>query len=95
MGGNLGIMTHPYSPITNGDVYTEVVGMRAELRTALQEIAVIKSRNANADYLHTDHETRLRRIEVDVIRIRVVASAIASIAGIFSGFVTAVLTHAH
>lgn len=69
--------------------------MRSELRTALQEIAVMKVQRAGSDVIHGDHESRLRRVEADVIRIRVIASTIASIAGIVSGFVTALITHAH
>lgn len=88
-------MTPNYTPITNGDVYTEIIGMRAELRQALQEIAVVKARNLSADATHVDHETRLRRMEVDVIRIRVVASTIAAIVGIVSGYISSLIHYVH
>ena len=83
------------TPVSTQDVFAEVIGMRAEMRTLFTEIALVKARNVNADSTHLDHETRLRGIENDVIRIRVIASTIASIAGICSGFITAVLTHVH
>lgn len=93
--GLVAALTPNYTPITNADLYTEVIGMRAELRTALQEIAVIKVQRAGSDVLHNDHENRLRRIEADVIRIRVIASTIGTIAGILSGYVSTLIAHAH
>ena len=83
------------TPVSNQDVYAEVIGMRAEMRTMFTEIAVMKASNTDRDIIRADHESRLRGIESDVIRIRVIASTIATIAGILSGAISAILTHAH
>jgi hypothetical protein len=86
---------YPSPPVTPGDVYTELLGMRSDIRTLITESALNKAHNASLDSLHTDHEIRLRRIETDVIRIRAIAATIASIAGVVSGFLSSLAIHLH
>lgn len=90
-------MTTPYPspPVTPGDVYTELIGMRSDIRMLLTESALNKAHNASLDTLHGDHELRLRRVETDVIRIRAIATTIASIAGLISGYVSSLIVHIH
>ena len=53
----------PGAQVTTGDVYKEIVGLRADVVKALTRLEVVESRNRDADGLHHDHETRLRSLE--------------------------------
>jgi hypothetical protein len=86
---------YPSPPVTPGDVYTELIGMRADIRMLLTESALNKAHNTSLDSLHGDHEIRLRRIETDVIRIRAIATTIATIAGVLSGYLSSLAIHLH
>jgi hypothetical protein len=53
----------PANQVTMGDLYREIVGLRADLTRSLSKLEVIESRNGEADRLHADHEARLRSLE--------------------------------
>jgi len=82
-------------------IYTEVVGMRAEMRQLITDLAVIKARNHSADILHADHETRLRAAESAVARIgaslatKVITSVVAACIAAASAALTTVAEHIH
>jgi hypothetical protein len=79
--------------VTVADLYRELVGMRADVSKALERIAVIDSRNIDADRLHADQEARLRTLErfrFTLLGATVGVSAIVSAAGTWIGVA---LTH--
>jgi len=78
----------PAGTVTIADLYREITGMRADVARALTRIEVIDSRNADADKLHLDHETRLRSLE----QARWKAAGVAAVVAVLcSGLVTSLL----
>ncbi len=73
--------------ITLGDLYREVVAMRSEVTGALLKLAVIESRNAEADRIHLDQEGRLRALE----RFRFTVAGYSVLGGLVTGVLGALL----
>lgn len=48
--------------VTIADLFRVLTDMRSDIGKALEKLAVIDSRNQNADSVHADHESRLRAL---------------------------------
>lgn len=75
--------------VTIGDLYREIVGMRADMARALTRIEVIDHQNGDADRLHADHEARLRALEAFRWKLTGLAVSLGSAAGVVSGIIAA------
>ena len=76
--------------VTIGDLYRELVGMRADLSRVLAHQEATDLINRGAEQIHADHEARLRILE----RFRYTLMGVAIVVGAGSGYAGYLLGHA-
>lgn len=82
----------PAGQVTIADLYRELSGMRADVGRALTRMEVLDNRTADADRLHSDHETRIRKLEAfrwQLVGIYVVLTLI----GVYVGYLVGHAPH--
>jgi hypothetical protein len=73
--------------VTVADIYREVIGMRTDVQRALTRVEVIDAKNANADQIHADHESRIRQLEVFRWKLTGLSVVLGMVAGVVSGII--------
>ena len=83
----------PAGTVTIADLYRELVGMRSDLSAALTRIEVIDTQTKEAALVHSDHETRLRLLEIGAARLAGKLAMMAGGGSVAGGWIGYILGH--